>query len=115
MLTMEKLAAYGADTETGLTRCMGQEAFYIRLAGMILQEDNFDKLEQAIAAGDLKEAFAAAHALKGVTGNLALTPLYDPVYEITELLRKETEMDYTDLMNRIREARESLRRLAEDE
>ena len=38
MLTIEKLAAYGADTKTGLERCMGQEAFYIRLAGMILQE-----------------------------------------------------------------------------
>lgn len=27
MLTIEKLAAYGADTKTGLERCMGQEAF----------------------------------------------------------------------------------------
>ena len=115
MLTMEKLAAYGADTETGLARCMGQEAFYIRLAGMVLQEDHFEKLEQALAAGDLKEAFAAAHALKGVTGNLALTPIYDPVYEITELLRKETDMDYTDLLNKIRDARTALQQLADED
>ena len=114
MLTIEKLAAYGADTKTGLERCMGQEAFYIRLAGMILQEENFDKLEQAIAAGDFKGAFSAAHALKGVTGNLALTPLYDPVQESTELLRAETDMDYTDLMNQIRAAKEALQQLADE-
>ena len=114
MRTSEKLAAYGADTKTGLERCMGQEAFYIRLAGMILQEENFDKLEQALAAGDLKEAFSAAHALKGVTGNLALTPLYEPVQEITELLRAETDMDYTALMNQIREAKAALQQLADE-
>lgn len=114
MLTIEKLATYGADTKTGLERCMGQEAFYIRLAGMILQEENFDKLEQAIAAGDLKGAFSAAHALKGVTGNLALTPLFDPIQEMTELLRARTEMDYSDLMEQIRSAKEELAALAAD-
>lgn len=114
MLTVEKLAAYGADTKTGLERCMGQEAFYIRLTGMVLQEANFDNLEQAIAAGDLDGAFAAAHALKGVTGNLALTPLYDPIQEITELLRAKTDTDYTALMEQIRSAKEELAALAAD-
>ena len=114
MLTVEKLAAYGADTKTGLERCMGQEAFYIRLTGMILQEKNFDALEQALAAGDLKEAFSAAHALKGVTGNLALTPLYEPIQEITELLRAETDMDYTELLDKILAAKAELGKLAED-
>ena len=114
MLTVEKLATYGADTKTGLERCMGQEAFYIRLTGMILQEANFDNLEQAIAAGNLEDAFSTAHALKGVTGNLALTPLYDPIQEITELLRAKTDMDYTALLEQIRSAKEELAALAAD-
>jgi hypothetical protein len=98
----------------GWSAAWGRKPFYIRLAGMILQEENFDKLEQALAAGDLKEAFSAAHALKGVTGNLALTPLYEPVQEITELLRAETDMDYTALMNQIREAKAALQQLADE-
>jgi len=114
MLTVEKLAAYGADTKTGMERCMGQEAFYIRLTGMVLQEANFDNLEAAIAAGNLEEAFSAAHALKGVTGNLALTPLYDPIQEITELLRAKTETDYSALLEQIRSAKEELAALAAD-
>lgn len=114
MLTMEKLISYGADTETGLQRCMNNEAFYLQLIGMILKEPNFDKLEAAVAAHDLKTAFEAAHALKGVTGNLALTPLYEPIVEITELLRAGTETDYSGLLQTIRAQKDKLQDLSED-
>ena len=58
-----------------------------------------------------KEGFKAAHALKGVSGNLSLTPLYEKVVEITELLRAETKMDYTDLLKGILEEKEKLEHL----
>ena len=64
-----------------------------------------------IAAKDLKAAFEAAHALKGVLGNLSLTPLYTPVVEITELLRSNTDMDYKSLLDTILEKRDELGRL----
>ena len=38
-------------------------------------------------AGDTQGAFAAAHALKGSIGNVALTPIYEPICALTELLR----------------------------
>lgn len=96
MLTLERLIEYGADTVKGLERCMNNEAFYFRLIGMAAADGNFDKLRQAIADGDLDNAFEAAHALKGITGNLSLDPLFDPICEITELLRAKTEMDYSE-------------------
>jgi HPt (histidine-containing phosphotransfer) domain-containing protein len=48
----------------------------------------------AIKKGDLEAAFHVAHSLKGVLGNLSLTPLYDVIYNMTEFLRNRTEMDY---------------------
>ena len=36
-----------------------------------------------------------------VTGNLALTPIDQPVREITELLRARTQTDYSALLNEI--------------
>ena len=101
MLTIENLRAFGADVDTGLGRCFGNEDFYLQLANMIKDEQNFDKLAKAIEDHDLKSAFEAAHALKGVLGNLSITPIYDPIYEITELLRAETEMDYQPLLQEI--------------
>ncbi|MBQ9262916.1 MAG: Hpt domain-containing protein [Clostridia bacterium] len=92
MMTVGKLKNFGANTEEGLSRCMNNEAFYLRMVGMGLNDANFNKLRDAVSAGLAKEAFEAAHALKGVTGNLSLTPLYVPLSELTEKLRGKDEM-----------------------
>lgn len=107
-MTIEMLTAYGANTKEGLQRCMNNEGFYIRLVKMIPGDVHFQKLYDAVEAGDLAAAFDAAHALKGSTGNLALTPIFAPVSEITELLRARTETDYTPLVAEIRDAQSRL-------
>lgn len=101
MLTTEKLREFGADTDAGLSRCMGNEDFYIRMVIMALQDSGFDRLKDAVNANDLSAAFGQAHNLKGVLGNLALTPLYEPVSEMTELLRAGKEADYDSFLNKI--------------
>ena len=110
-MTIENLAAYGADTQEGLKRCINNESFYLRMIRMIPGDPNFQKLYDAVDAGDLDTAFEAAHALKGSTGNLALTPIYAPVSEITELLRTRTQTDYTALVDRIRKGHDELERI----
>ncbi len=108
MITMEKLKEFGADTEEGLGRCYGNEALYLRLVGMIPDEANFDKLKGSLEQNDLDSAFEAAHALKGVLGNLSLTPMFEQCSEITELLRARTEMDYTPLLEKLMDQRNTL-------
>jgi HPt (histidine-containing phosphotransfer) domain-containing protein len=87
MLDIASLKEYGADTENALKRCMGNEAFYFRLIKMAAEDGNFKKLDEAFEASDIEQCFEAAHAIKGVVGNLGLTPLYDAATELTELLR----------------------------
>lgn len=62
---------------------------------------------------DLDAAFDAAHSLKGVLGNLALAPVYEPVYEITELLRERKDIDYSEYLKTISERRSELSALIE--
>ena len=104
-MTIQDLRDYGANVDAGLERCMGNEAFYLRLVDMVKSEKGFDNLESGLSAHDLKAAFEAAHSLKGVLGNLSLTPLYEPISEITELLRSQTDTDYSRLLGRILEAK----------
>ena len=105
--------AYGADVKAGVARCMGMQDFYLRLVGMELTDENFDKLDRALAAQDSREAFEAAHALKGAVGNLGLTPLFTPLCEITERLRgAEGPVDLGGLEGAYRKALERLRSLA---
>lgn len=113
MITIGNLTAFGADVKTGLGRCMNNEAFYLRLVNMELGDANFDKLRQATDAKDAKAVFEAAHALKGALGNLSLTPIYDPVNEITELTRgAETLPDVEKQVQAIFAKLEELRALA---
>lgn len=113
MLTIEALKQLGCNTDDGLTRCMGNEAFYFKLIGRVVDDKNFQALEDAVAAKDLDAAFDAAHSLKGVLGNLALTPIYEPVYEITELLRERKAIDYSEYLKTISEKRSELSALIE--
>lgn len=113
MLTVDALKQFGCDTDDGLTRCMGNEAFYFKLIGKVIDDKNFQALEDAVAAKDLDAAFDAAHSLKGVLGNLALTPVYEPVYEITELLRERKDIDYSEYLKTISEKRSELSVLIE--
>ena len=111
MITVEALKNYGANVEEGLARCMNNEALYLKLVGMAADEENFDRLHTALEQKNLKDAFEAAHALKGVIANLAITPLQEKIAEITELLRAETDMDYTKLEEDISNKREELKKL----
>ena len=108
MITIESLNAFGANTEEGLARCMGNEALYLKLVGVMLADENFDKLRSAIEAENLDEAFEAAHALKGALGNLALTPLYEKAASLTEFLRNRAEADYGGLVSDLLASRDSL-------
>ncbi len=110
-MTLDDLVAYGANVEEGLGRCMNMESLYLRLVETTKNDANFDALESALAEGRLTDAFAAAHALKGVLSNLAITPLQKPVEEITELLRHETPVDYDALLAHIMEERDRFKAL----
>ncbi len=114
MLTIEALKAYGADTQTGLQRCVNREALYFRLVRMIPVHEGFAKLEKAIEEGALDVAFSEAHGLKGVVSNLSLTPLSDPITEITEHLRAGDKIDYSGLMKEIMEQRKKLEDICAD-
>lgn len=100
----EIFEAYGADYGETMGRFMGNEAMYLRLMEMLFADDNLQKLGSSLEADDLKGAFEAAHALKGVVGNMGLTPLYKAVCTIVEPLRaRETRDDYMALFEEIRE------------
>ena len=113
MLTIESLNTYGANTAEGLQRCYGMSDFYLKLVKMVPADAGFDNLAQAIKANDTKAAFEAAHALKGVLGNLSLTPLYEPTSTLTELLRAGKEGDYEGLLAEILTQRDKLTALME--
>ena len=114
MLTIDALRAWGANVEEGITRCVNNEAFYLRMVQKALGDrSGLDALEAALQAGDQKAGFEAAHSLKGVFANLALTPLFQPASDLTEILRGTREGDAAALFSQVKEKFDELQKLAE--
>lgn len=112
MLTIDTLRAYGANVDEGVKRCINSEAFYLKMVQKVKENlDSCEKLKEEVEAKDLDKAFETAHALKGVLANLSLTPLLQPVSEITELLRARTDTDYSELTERITQKKDELLKL----
>lgn len=87
--------AYGADYETTMRRFMGSETMYLRFLNMMFQDESLHRLGAALEAGDMSGAFEHAHALKGMVGNMGLTPLYEAICRIVDPLRcRDLQKDY---------------------
>lgn len=108
MITIEELRNNGADVETGLSRCVGKKDLYLKLVNMGLADTKFEELGTALQSNDLTQAFKICHALKGVIGNLALTPLYESLSQMTEKLRNNEASDYSAMYSDILSIRKKL-------
>ncbi|MDR1932645.1 MAG: Hpt domain-containing protein [Spirochaetales bacterium] len=75
------------DAEIGLGRVRGNAVIYKKMLGMFLNSKEFDTFEEALAANDYSKAADVAHAIKGLTGNLALTPLFEESTKLMNQLR----------------------------
>lgn len=78
---------YNLNYKTTMERFMGNHEMYITFMDRLFEDENFVKLGDALDRRAVKEAFEAAHTLKGVSANMGLKFIYDVVYDITELLR----------------------------
>ncbi len=86
MTMQECYAQMGADYTDVLKR-LYNEAMIHKFVLLFLKDDSYQNLEQALEKQDVKEAFRAAHTLKGVCQNLGFTNLYVPAAALTETLR----------------------------
>ena len=114
MLTVENLREYGAEVEKGIARCADKESLYLRLVRIVIDELASGELGKALNEGDTDKAFEIAHKLKGGVTNVALTPVAEPVSELTELLRNKTPGDYEKLYADIMKETEKLKAMAGD-
>lgn len=89
MMTMiEELKNLGVNVDEGLDRVMGDHDLYEMMLGMFIDAVNSNPVSQEDFDGDgLDEAIKRVHMLKGVTGNLAMTPLFNKYTEVLGLLR----------------------------
>ena len=86
MTLQECYAAMGGDYE-GVMGRLRSERMVQKFVLKFLEDGSFDLLCSSMEAGDLSEAFRAAHPIKGECANLAFSALLKSSSQLTELLR----------------------------
>lgn len=88
MSLIEELKELGVNVDEGLERVMDDEPLYETLLGMFLDKVNSNPITIGdFEAGSLDDLIGRVHTLKGLTGNLAITPLFDGYMKMLDLLR----------------------------
>lgn len=76
----------GADYQSVLNR-IPREELILKFLYKIREEKSFAALHQAVKEKNYKDAFAAAHTIKGICLNLGLDPLSEIAAEMSDYLR----------------------------
>lgn len=84
-----QLEMAGIRVDEALDRFMNNEGLMLKFLLRFPQDENFALLQQALEDRDTARAYTAAHTLKGVVGNLAMTELFEQVSRMVEDLRRE--------------------------
>lgn len=86
-MTVENFYAYiGGDYAGTKARLMADDRI-VRFVNKFPADGSYQLLLDSLAAGNVEEAFRAAHTIKGVAQNLGFTALYKSAEEVTEILR----------------------------
>lgn len=90
MSVKEFYAAIGGDYDRALQMLMN-DAFVLKLLKKFSEGNYYDELKKARDENDVPHIFAITHTLKGVAGNLSLTPIYEKASAICEATRNKKD------------------------
>jgi len=99
-MEFKDLSDWGVDLKETLSRFIDDKDFYVSCLHIFTSEDEFEVLDDSIKKEDYQKAFEVAHSLKGLTGNLGLTPLYEKLCIFVESLRNK---DYSNIKEEYQE------------
>ena len=90
MSVKEFYAAIGGDYDRALQTLMN-DAFVLKFLKKFSEGNYYDELKKARDENDVPHIFAITHTLKGVAGNLSLSPIYEKASTICEATRNKKD------------------------
>ena len=87
-LLRQELMDCETDLDGALRRFSNNEALYLACLDAFLKDQSIPDLEAAMRDGDRNGAFAAAHAFKGLAGNMGFLPLFHAAAELVICIRE---------------------------
>lgn len=86
---LEELRLLGVNTEEAVQRMAGNVSLYERMLGKFANMIDDSIVKPDFDLNNYNNIIDAAHAIKGASGNLSITPVYEAYTEIVRLLREK--------------------------
>lgn len=83
----ENLKDLDVNIEEGLDRFMGNASLYKRMIGKFVTMMESTSIQSDFDSKNYTQIMEKAHSIKGVAGNLSISPLYKAYSDIVTLLR----------------------------
>lgn len=87
MSVLDELRALGVNVDEGLARINNNEKLYTRLLGTYVKSTEANVVSADYTDADVPDMIEKTHAIKGTSGNLSITPMYEAYSKIVDLLR----------------------------
>lgn len=104
---IQALQKAGVETDQAVRRFAGNAALYEKFLVKFIGDSTFSQIAPALMGGDYDAALAAAHTLKGVSGNLSMIRLYNACSRMVTLIREgktdEARSSYEELSQAYKE------------
>lgn len=108
MTMTEELKNLGVDVDGALKRLGGNAGLYERLLGTLPKTIREHYVSADFDGNDYKETTEMAHAIKGTSGNLSITPMYEAYTEIVNLLRAGKPEEAREILKKILPVQENI-------
>jgi len=89
MNLIQELKGLGVNTDEGVQRMGGNSSLYERMLVKLKDMIKASPVQMDFDCNDYSDITEAAHAIKGASGNLAVTPIYEFYSEFVKLLREQ--------------------------
>lgn len=96
------------DVDGALYRLGGNIEVYQRCLVGFVGDSAMNELKAAIESNSWDDAFTAAHALKGISGNLGLVPVFHSVARMVVLIREGKTEEASKFLVEVEEAYEQI-------
>lgn len=101
MELFDELKNMGVNVNDGVNRLGGNETLYKRLLGSFVKSINEYDIQIDFDEEDYDDITKKAHAIKGIAGNLSITPLYEGYTQIVNNLRGNEPKKAKDILKEI--------------
>lgn len=91
----------GIDCLSGIRRFSGNAALYEKYLNRFAEDENFSLAKKALEHKNYEDLLKYVHTMKGVTGNLSMTELFQSCAELVSVLRGKEFNHVDEIFNKI--------------